>query len=258
MKIVRAKHQGEIFYGELHEGEVLRYEGSPLVIWEPTEEKYSLEEIQLLAPVLPSKVTAVAKNYEKHAVELGVHNYTAPSNPVFFNKPSTSVIGTGENIIYPKIAQHVDHEAELAVVIGKLSKNLTHDNWIEHVLGFTIANDLSERVLQGQDGTFNGNFTRAKSFDTFCPLGPYIQTNFEKNPELDIKCFVNDELKQDGNTRDMIFSIGDILCFISSIMTLLPGDVILTGTPDGVSKVGPGDEIKIEIETIGTLINTIK
>ena len=258
MKIVRAKYQGEIFYGELYEGEVLRYEGSPLVIWEPTEEKYSLEEIQLLAPVLPSKVTAVAKNYEKHAVELGVHDYTAPSNPVFFNKPSTSVIGTGENIIYPKIAQHVDHEAELAVVIGKLSKNLTHDNWMEHVLGFTIANDLSERVLQGQDGTFNGNFTRAKSFDTFCPLGPFIQTNFEKNPELGIKCFVNNELKQDGNTRDMIFSIGDILCFVSSIMTLLPGDVILTGTPEGVSKVGPGDEIKIEIETIGTLINTIK
>ena len=143
MKIVRAKYQGEIFYGELQEGEVLRYEGSPLVIWEPTEEKYSLEEIQLLAPVLPSKVTAVAKNYEKHAIELGVHDYTAPSNPVFFNKTSTSVIGTGENIMYPKIAQHVDHEAELAVVIGKLSKNLTHNNWMEHVLGFTIANDLS-------------------------------------------------------------------------------------------------------------------
>ena len=150
------------------------------------------------------------------------------------------------------------NEAELAVVIGKLSKNLTKDNWMDSVLGFTIANDLSERVLQGQDGTFNGNFTRAKSFDTFCPLGPFIQTNFEKNPELGIKCFVNNELKQDGNTRDMIFSIGDILCFVSSIMTLLPGDVILTGTPDGVSKVGPGDEIKIEIETIGTLINTIK
>ena len=258
MKIVRAKFEGEIFYGELHEGEVLRYEGSPRVIWEPTEEKDSIEEIQLLAPVLPSKVTAVAKNYEKHAVELGVHDYTAPSNPVFFNKPSTSVIGTGENIIYPKIAQHVDHEAELAVVIGKLSKNLTHENWMEHVLGLTIANDLSERVLQGQDGTFNGNFTRAKSFDTFCPLGPFIQTNFEQNPELGIKCFVNNELKQDGNTRDMIFSIGDILCFVSSIMTLLPGDVILTGTPEGVSKVGPGDEIKIEIETIGTLVNSIK
>ena len=187
-----------------------------------------------------------------------MHDYTAPSNPVFFNKPSTSVIGTGENIIYPKIAQHVDHEAELAVVIGKLSKNLTHENWMEHVLGLTIANDLSERVLQGQDGTFNGNFTRAKSFDTFCPLGPFIQSNFEQNPELGIKCFVNNELKQDGNTRDMIFSIEDILCFVSSIMTLLPGDVILTGTPEGVSKVGPGDEIKIEIETIGTLVNSIK
>ena len=129
---------------------------------------------------------------------------------------------------------------------------------MDSVLGFTIANDLSERVLQGQDGTFNGNFTRAKSFDTFCPLGPVIQTNFEQNPELRIKCFVNDELKQDGNTKDMIFSVGEILEFVSSIMTLLPGDVVLTGTPEGVSKVQPGDEIKIEIETIGTLINPVK
>ena len=258
MKIVRAKFEGEIFYGELTDEGIVRYEGSPLVVWEPTEEKYSIDEIQLLAPVLPSKVTAVAKNYEKHAVELGVHDYTAPNNPVFFNKPSTSVIGTGESIIYPPIGQHVDHEAELAVVIGKLSKNLTKDNWMDSVLGFTIANDLSERVLQGQDGTFNGNFTRAKSFDTFCPLGPVIQTNFEQNPELGIKCFVNDELKQDGNTKDMIFSVGEILEFVSSIMTLLPGDVVLTGTPDGVSKVQPGDEIKIEIETIGTLINPVK
>ena len=258
MKIVRAKFEGEIFYGELTDEGIIRYEGSPLVVWEPTEENYSIDEIQLLAPVLPSKVTAVAKNYEKHAVELGVHDYTAPKNPVFFNKPSTSVIGTGESIMYPPIGQHVDHEAELAVVIGKLSKNLTKDNWMDSVLGFTIANDLSERVLQGQDGTFNGNFTRAKSFDTFCPLGPVIQTNFEQNPELGIKCFVNDELKQDGNTKDMIFSVGEILEFVSSIMTLLPGDVVLTGTPEGVSKVQPGDEIKIEIETIGTLINPVK
>ena len=258
MKIVRAKFQGDIFYGELIDDQVLRYEGSPLVVWEPTEEKYYLDEIQLLSPVLPSKVTGVAKNFHKHAVELGVHDYSAPRNPVFFNKPSTSVIGTGESIIYPQIAQHVDHEAELAIVIGKISKNLTPANWSEHVLGITIANDLSERVLQGQDGTFNGNFTRAKSFDTFCPLGPVIQTDFEQSPELNIKCFVNGELKQDGNTRDMIFSIEDIVCFVSSIMTLLPGDVILTGTPEGVSKVVPGDEITIQIETIGTLINTVK
>jgi 2-keto-4-pentenoate hydratase/2-oxohepta-3-ene-1,7-dioic acid hydratase in catechol pathway len=182
MKIVRAKFQGDIFYGELIEDQILRYEGSPLVVWEPTEEKYHLDEIQLLSPVLPSKVTGVAKNFHKHAVELGVHDYSAPSNPVFFNKPSTSVIGTGESIIYPQIAQHVDHEAELAIVIGKISKNLTPANWSDHILGFTIANDLSERVLQGQDGTFNGNFTRAKSFDTFCPLGPVIQTDFEQNP----------------------------------------------------------------------------
>ena len=258
MKIVRVKHENDIFYGELVDEKIIRYEGSPFVVWEETEEVYEKGEVQMLAPVLPSKVVAVAKNYQKHAQELGVLDYHAPENPVFFIKPSTSVIGSGESIIYPTLGKHVDHEAELAIVIGKLSKNLNEDNWMESVLGFTNAKDLSERILQGQDGSFNGNFTRAKSFDTFCPLGPVIQTEFDKNPELNIKCYVNNELKQDGNTRDMIFSIGEILTFVTSIMTLLPGDVLLTGTPEGVSKVSPGDEIRIEIDTIGTLVNNIK
>ena len=258
MKIARVKYQDEIFYGEVVGDSLKRYEGSPLVVWEETEETYQLSEVQVLSPVLPSKVVAVAKNYRKHAQELGVLDYHAPENPVFFIKPSTSVIGPGESIVYPPIGKHVDHEAELAIVIGKLSKNLEKDNWIDNVLGFTVANDLSERILQGQDGSFNGNFTRAKSFDTFCPLGPIIQTDFEANPELNIKCFVNNELKQNGNTTDMIFSIGEILAFVTSIMTLLPGDVILTGTPDGVGPVVPGDEVHASIDTIGDLINPVK
>ena len=258
MKIARVKYQDEIFYGEVVGDSLKRYDGSPLVVWEETEETYQLSEVQVLSPVLPSKVVAVAKNYRKHAQELGVLDYHAPENPVFFIKPSTSVIGPGESIVYPPIGKHVDHEAELAIVIGKLSKSLEKDNWIDNVLGFTVANDLSERILQGQDGSFNGNFTRAKSFDTFCPLGPIIQTDFEANPELNIKCFVNNELKQDGNTTDMIFSIGEILAFVTSIMTLLPGDVILTGTPDGVGPVVPGDEVHATIETIGDLINPVK
>ena len=255
MKIVRAKHQNEIFYGELIEDKVVRYEGSPLVVWESTEEIYELDEIELLAPVLPSKVVAVAKNYAKHAEEMGLPGYEYQAdNPVFFIKPSTSVIGTGQNIIYPKIGQHVDHEAELALVISKVSKNISRENWTEHVLGLTAANDLSERVLQGK----TGHFRRAKGFDTFCPIGPFIQTEFTNNPELNIKAFVNGELKQDGNSRDMIYSIGEILEFVTSIMTLLPGDVVMTGTPEGVSQVKPGDEIKIEIETLGTLINSVE
>ena len=258
MKIARVKYQDEIFYGEVVGDSLKRYDGSPLVVWQETEETYQLSEVQVLSPVLPSKVVAVAKNYRKHAQELGVLVYHAPENPVFFIKPSTSVIGPGESIVYPPIGKHVDHEAELAIVIGKLSKNLEKDNWMNNILGFTIANDLSERILQGQDGSFNGNFTRAKSFDTFCPLGPIIQTDFEANPELNIKCFVNNELKQDGNTTDMIFSIGEILAFVTSIMTLLPGDVILTGTPDGVGPVVPGDEVHASIDTIGDLINPVK
>ena len=258
MKIARVKCDDEIFYGEVIEDTIRRYEGSPLVVWEDTEEIYKLTEVQVLSPVLPSKVVEVAKNYRKHAQELGVLDYHAPENPVFFIKPSTSVIGPGESIIYPPIGKHVDHEAELAIVMGKLSKNLHRDDWMDSVLGFTAANDLSERILQGQDGSFNGNFTRAKGFDTFCPLGPIIQTDFEENPELNIQCFVNNELKQDGNTADMIFSIGEILAFVTSIMTLLPGDVVLTGTPEGVGPLVPGDEVHAKIDTIGDLINPVK
>ena len=164
----------------------------------------------------------------------------------------------GDPIEVPKKLEsvEVDYEVELAVVIGKDCKNATKENALDYVLGYTAANDVSARDWQKEKG--GGQFCRGKSFDTFCPLGPVIQTNFEQNPELGIKCFVNDELKQDGNTKDMIFSVGEILEFVSSIMTLLPGDVVLTGTPEGVSKVQPGDEIKIEIETIGTLINPVK
>jgi len=256
MQIVRAKYENEIFYGDLYEGKVTRYDGSPFVVWENTEETYDLDEIELLAPVLPSKVIAVAKNYAKHAAEMGLPEYSEnmPEFPVIFIKPSTSVIGSGQKVKYPTIGEHVDIEAELALVISKVSKNIDQNNWMDHVLGLTIANDLSERVLQGK----TGHFTRAKGFDTFCPLGPYIQTDFIESPELQIKSYVNGELKQNGNTRDMMFKIGEILEFISSIMTLLPGDVILTGTPEGVSRVDRGDEIKIDIETLGTQTNTVE
>ena len=256
MQIVRAKYENEIFYGDLYEGKVTRYDGSPFVVWENTEETYDLDEIELLAPVLPSKVIAVAKNYAKHAAEMGLPEYSEnmPDFPVIFIKPSTSVIGSGQKVKYPTIGEHVDIEAELALVISKVSKNIDQNNWMDHVLGLTIANDLSERVLQGK----TGHFTRAKGFDTFCPLGPYIQTDFIESPELQIKSYVNGELKQNGNTRDMMFKIGEILEFVSSIMTLLPGDVILTGTPEGVSRVDRGDEIKIDIETLGTQTNTVE
>ena len=256
MQIVRAKYENEIFYGDLYEGKVTRYDGSPFVVWENTEETYDLDEIELLAPVLPSKVVAVAKNYAKHAAEMGLPEYSEnmPDFPVIFIKPSTSVIGSGQKVKYPTIGEHVDIEAELALVISKVSKNIDQNNWMDHVLGLTIANDLSERVLQGK----TGHFTRAKGFDTFCPLGPYIQTDFIESPELQIKSYVNGELKQNGNTRDMMFKIGEILEFVSSIMTLLPGDVILTGTPEGVSRVDRGDEIKIDIETLGTQTNTVE
>jgi 2-keto-4-pentenoate hydratase/2-oxohepta-3-ene-1,7-dioic acid hydratase in catechol pathway len=253
MKIARVKHDNSIFYGEVIEDNIKRYEGSPFVIWEDAEEIYQLDEVQVLSPVLPSKVIGVAKNYSKHAEEMGLPEYEAPDSPVFFIKPSTSVIGPGESIIYPKIGKHVDHEAELGVVIGKICRGINRDDWQEYALGFTAGNDVSERTLQGPEG----NFTRAKGFDTFCPLGPSIETDMDKNPELSIKSFVNGKIRQDGNTRDMIFSIGELFEFISGIMTLLPGDVILTGTPAGVGPVVSGDEVHIQIDTIGDLINPV-
>ncbi|MCX7832430.1 MAG: fumarylacetoacetate hydrolase family protein [Actinobacteria bacterium] len=203
-----------------------------------------------LPPVIPSKIIAVGLNYEDHAKEFGLN---IPEEPIIFLKPPSAVIGHLDPIVYPHIATQVDFEAELAVVIGKKSKNINVDEAGHAVLGYTCANDVTERYFQKIDG----QWTRAKGFDTFAPIGPWINTNIENENSLKIVSRVNGVERQSSSTSLMIFSPLQIVAFVSKIMTLFPGDVVLTGTPSGVGRINKGDIVEIEIESIGTLKNYV-
>jgi len=209
----------------------------------------NLADVKILAPVIPSKIVCVGKNYADHAKEMGGD---VPAEPVIFLKPNTTVIGDGDFIVLPPQSSNVHHEAELAIVIGALAKNVEVDRADEVIFGYTCANDVTARDLQNSDL----QWTRSKSFDTFCPLGPWIET--ELDPEnLAISCQLNGETKQDGNTGDLVRSAREMVSWISHMMTLLPGDVILTGTPAGVSQIVAGDSVTVTIEDIGTLTNSV-
>jgi 2-keto-4-pentenoate hydratase/2-oxohepta-3-ene-1,7-dioic acid hydratase in catechol pathway len=198
----------------------------------------------------PSKIVAVGRNYTDHAKELG--NDT-PAEPIIFLKPSTAVLAPGGTIVRPAMSQRVDHEGELAIVIGAVAKNIRAADWRSVVQGFTCANDVTARDLQKKDV----QFTRAKSFDTFCPLGPHIETDLDPS-RLRIQTRVNGVVKQDGNTEQMVFKCDVLIEFITAVMTLLPGDVILTGTPAGVGPLNAGDVVEVEIQGIGTLRNDVR
>jgi 2-keto-4-pentenoate hydratase/2-oxohepta-3-ene-1,7-dioic acid hydratase in catechol pathway len=250
VKIVRVRIGGdEIAYGVAEDEGIRVHQGTPFVAWEPTETVVPYESADLLAPVFPTKVVCVGRNYADHAAERGAE---VPDEPVIFLKPSTSVIGPGAPIVIPSEAEEVHHEAELAVVVGKVSRSVAAEDASAHILGYTAANDVSARDLQKRDG----QWARAKGFDSFCPLGPAVET--EVDPVgLSIRCSVNDEIRQDGTTDDMVFGVAEILAFVSRVMTLLPGDVILTGTPAGVGPITPGDIVEVEIERIGRLTNPV-
>jgi 2-keto-4-pentenoate hydratase/2-oxohepta-3-ene-1,7-dioic acid hydratase in catechol pathway len=250
VKIVGMRIQGdEIVYGVAEAEGITVYRGTPFVAWEPTESIIPFEEAHLLAPVFPTKVVCVGRNYAEHAAELGNQ---VPDDPVIFIKPSTSVIGPGAPIVLPSEALEVHHEAELAVVVGKVSRHVAAEDAAAHILGYTAGNDVSARDLQKKDG----QWARAKGFDSFCPLGPAIETELDPAGLL-ITCEVNGELRQEGSTYDMVFGVAEIFAFISRVMTLLPGDVILTGTPAGVGPIVPGDRVEVTIERIGTLANPV-
>lgn len=225
--------------------------GDPLYAGiEFTGEKIPLDDVRLLAPVIPrSKVVCVGKNYAAHAAEMGS---AAPTEPLLFLKPNTSVIGPGEPIFYPEQSNEVHFEGELAVVIGRICRDISPTDAPKVIFGYTIANDVTARDLQAADG----QWTRAKGFDSFCPLGPWIETDLDAEA-VSVRTELNGQLKQDGNTRDLIHSIPDLIAHISSIMTLLPGDVILTGTPEGVGPMEVGDDVSVTIEGIGTLSNRV-
>ncbi|GAA1975592.1 fumarylacetoacetate hydrolase family protein [Kitasatospora viridis] len=223
--------------------------GHPFGAAEPTGESHPLSRVRLLSPMLPSKVVAVGRNYAAHAAELGNQ---VPDVPLTFFKPSTSVIGPTEAIAYPPFTSDLQHEAELAVVIGRMCREVPVDRVPEVVFGYTCANDVTARDVQQREG----QWARAKGFDTACPLGPWIETDLDP-ADLAITCTVNGELRQAGRTSLMVRGIPELIAHISEAMTLLPGDVILTGTPAGVGPLNVGDEVAVSVEGIGTLANKV-
>ena len=237
-------------YGWILDDKVGLIEGSPFGEYHRAEMNLSLNSLQLLAPVEPSKIICVGRNYAAHAEE---HEAEVPETPLIFLKPPSSIIGPGDSIYLPPQSNQVEHEAELAVVIGKQGRWISNGDALDHVLGYTVANDVTARDLQRRDG----QWTRGKGFDTFCPIGPWIDTGFDPTDTL-ITCHVNDELRQMGTTRDMIFTIRQLIVFISSIMALESGDLILTGTPAGVGPLKSGDRVAISIEGLGELTNPVE
>ncbi len=262
MRIARFAAAGEPQYGivELaedggrHPGTVSVVTGDPLVTSvQLTGERLELDAVRLLAPVIPrSKVVAVGKNYAAHAAEM---DGEVPTTPLVFFKPNTSVIGPGDQIVYPTVTESLGFEGELAVVIGRICKEVPVARVPEVIFGYTVANDVTARDLQKSDG----QWARAKGFDTFCPLGPWITTHqsLAEVGDLRIRTTLDGEVRQDGSTADMVLSVAEMIAYISSFTTLLPGDVILTGTPEGVGLMQPGQEVSVEIEGIGTLTNVV-
>jgi 2-keto-4-pentenoate hydratase/2-oxohepta-3-ene-1,7-dioic acid hydratase in catechol pathway len=249
MRIARVSKDGRIFFAVVEGTEVAEMDGPPIGDFRFTGFRAKLDECKLLAPTLPSKIVAIGVNYRDHAEEMG---HELPAEPLMFMKPSTAVIGPGDAVRKPPPCQRLDYEGELGVVVKGLVRNADLDTARESILGYTIANDVTARDLQLSDG----QWTRAKGFDTFCPLGPWIDTDVDASA-LDITTRLNGELRQESNTKNLIFGPAELVSYVSNVMTLLPGDVILTGTPSGVGPMEPGDEVEVEIAGIGTLRNVI-
>ncbi|WEK14593.1 MAG: fumarylacetoacetate hydrolase family protein [Candidatus Microbacterium phytovorans] len=253
MKIARFRHDDAIRFGILDDGDLVVLAGDPLFAgFETTGERVALADAVLLAPVIPrSKVVCVGKNYRDHAAEMGGE---APAEPLLFLKPNTSVIGPGDVIVRPRQSERTDFEGELAVVIGRVAKDVPAADADSYIFGYTVANDVTARDLQRSDG----QWARAKGFDTFCPLGPVIETEFDLDGGHRIVSRVNGEVRQDGPLSDMVHSVADIIAYASAAFTLLPGDVVLTGTPAGIGPFEAGDTVEVEISGIGVLRNTAR
>ncbi len=250
MRLVRFVTQGKPAYGVVHGDEIAELDGDFFTALKTYKARHPFPQAKLLSPCSPSKVVAVGLNYRDHAQELG---FAIPDEPIIFLKPPTSVVGPGAAVIYPAMSRQVDYEAELGVVIKDRTRNCGPGDAPSHILGYTCANDVTARDLQKKDG----QWTRAKAFDTFCTVGPWIETHLDPNDVL-VEAYLNHERRQSSRTSLFIFGVNDLVSFISRIMTLEPGDLIITGTPAGVGPMKPGDEIEVRIEGIGSLINKVK
>jgi 2-keto-4-pentenoate hydratase/2-oxohepta-3-ene-1,7-dioic acid hydratase in catechol pathway len=256
--VARFAHGGGMSFGVV-EGEagagtegltVAQIDGHPFGEVKQTGQRWALGDVRLLSPILPSKVVCVGRNYAEHAAELGNE---VPAEPLLFLKPSTSIIGPDDAIRLPAQSQRVEHEAELAVVIGLTgARRVDRAAAAATIFGYTCANDVTARDLQRKDV----QFTRAKGFDSFCPIGPWIDTDLDVS-DVEVRCQVGDTVRQRGRTKDMIFDIPTLISYVSHVMTLLPGDVILTGTPSGVGPLVDGDTVTVAVEGIGALNNPV-
>lgn len=251
MRIARFSTDDGMSFGVVEENTVAAIAAHPFGEPTFTGQRLPLADVRLLAPILPSKIIAIGKNYADHVREMG--GDAPPAEPVIFSKPSTAVIGPGEAITYPeKLSERVDHEGELAVVIGRMCREVPASRAAEVILGYTCANDVTARDLQQKDG----QWTRAKGFDTFCPIGPWIETEAD-SADLAITTSVNGEVRQNARTSQLLHDVPALVEYVSQVMTLLPGDVILTGTPAGVGPMQIGDEVTVTIEGIGSLTNRV-
>ncbi|HHV65684.1 MAG TPA: fumarylacetoacetate hydrolase family protein [Peptococcaceae bacterium] len=246
---VRFQTEEKVSYGLLQGEEIVALEGDIFGSYQETNQKFKLREVKLLAPCQPSKAVCVGLNYRKHAAELTMK---VPEEPILFLKPSSSIIATNDNIVYWPSVHQLDYEAELVAVIGRKAHNVSEKDALGYVFGFTAGNDVTARDLQKKDG----QWTICKGFDTFLPLGPAIVTGLDPS-DLKVQSFLNGELKQDGRTSSLIFNVPYLVSFISKVMTLFPGDIIMTGTPAGVGPMQVGDTIEVRIEQIGSLINKV-
>lgn len=251
MRIVRYQNKEEApKYGWLLEDKIGDIEGNLFGRYRRKDVKIPLADVKLTTPCQPSKIVCVGRNYVDHARELGNE---VPKVPLIFLKPPSSIIASGESIILPPQSKQVEHEGELVFVIGKRARNVTAEDAKKYILGYTIGNDVTARDLQKTDG----QWTRAKGFDTFCIFGPWIDTDFDPSDAV-LTCRVNGQMRQMASTRDMVFSVGTLVAYISSIMTLEPGDIIFTGTPAGVGELRSGDRVDVEIDGLGRISNPVK
>ncbi len=251
MRLVRFRFGDRIATGAVDDGsdDVRILQGTFFEDPIPTGEVVPLDDVRLLAPVLPSKLVCVGKNYAAHAAEFGMD---VPEEPLLFLKPSTAVIGPGDPIQLLPISKRIDYEGELAVVIGRLARGVRAEDAYRYILGYTCANDVTLRDLQRMDD----QWARAKGFDGSCPIGPWIQTILDPN-DVRVETRLNGEVRQAAQTSDMVFGVATLLEYITEFMTLLPGDVILTGTPEGVGRLEAGDTVEVEVDGLGTLSNPV-
>ena len=253
MRIVRFQQGRKVRYGILGGQTIRGFRGSPFARFGKADNfdgtTYKLSEVRLLAPCVPSKIVAIGLNYRAHAAETGA---SLPPAPLMFLKPTTAIINSEDAIVLPRNAEQIDYEGELGAVIGKKAKDVSEKEAKDYVMGYTCFNDVSDRVAQKGDG----QWTRAKGYDTFAPMGPWIVTDVDPD-NLKIETYLNGKVRQSSTTADLIFDVSKIVSYVSQMMTLLPGDVIATGTPSGVGPIHPGDVVEVRIEKIGTLRNRV-